>query len=55
MVDLGLIKSTGGSEYEKSFESHFQSLPFLYFELGKDRLAGLKRWAEGRVTKEKTE
>ncbi len=36
----------------ESFDSHFQSLPHLYFQLGKDRLAGLKRWAEGKVTRE---
>jgi lysophospholipase L1-like esterase len=35
------------------FETHLESLPYLYFELGKDRLAGLKRWSEGRVTREK--
>lgn len=30
-------------------EGHLSGLPNLYFELGKDRLAGLKRWASGEV------
>lgn len=59
MVEQGMVNSMGDSisdsEYKKRIESHLQSLPYLYFELGKDRLAGLKRWAEGRVTKDKTE
>ena len=38
---------------EVQFEAHLESLPYMYFELGKDRLAGLKRWSEGRVTREK--
>ena len=43
------------SARKSSFESHLESLSFMYFELGKDRLDGLKRWAEGRVTKEKAQ
>ncbi len=38
---------------ETRFNTHLESLPYMYFELGKDRLAGLKRWSEGRVTREK--
>lgn len=38
---------------ESIFQAHLESLPYMYFELGKDRLAGLKRWSEGRVTREK--
>lgn len=34
-------------------QSHLESLPNLYFELGKDRLAGLKRWAKGEVRKQR--
>ncbi|MFK7768494.1 MAG: hypothetical protein AB8B55_14830 [Mariniblastus sp.] len=41
------------SKRKTSFESRLESLSFMYFELGKDRLDGLKRWAEGRVTREK--
>lgn len=56
MIDQGWVDVTSDvNAYENAFESHLASLPFLYFELGKDRLAGLKRWAEGRVTREKTD
>lgn len=56
MVNQGMVESpVDSSEHEKLFLSHLQSIPFLYFELGKDRLAGLKRWAEGKVTREKVE
>ncbi len=34
-----------------SYQNHLESLSHLYFQLGKDRLAGLKRWAKGEVTK----
>jgi lysophospholipase L1-like esterase len=40
---------------ELAFQSHLESLPFMYFQRGKDRLAGLKRWTEGKVTKEREE
>ena len=36
------------------FEQHLESLDFMYFQRAKDRLNGLKRWAEGRATDEKT-
>ena len=56
MVKQGWVKSNDDVlQQEELFESHLQSLPYLYFELGKDRLAGLKRWAEGKVTREKAE
>jgi hypothetical protein len=56
MVRLNLTVRVGEPEQETAlFETHLASLPYLYFELGKDRLAGLKRWAEGRVTKERPE
>lgn len=56
MVKQGWIESTGDSlDQEKLFTAHLQSIPYLYFELGKDRLAGLKRWGEGKVTREKAE
>ena len=35
------------------FEEHLESLDFMYFQNAKDRLAGLRRWAEGRVTHER--
>jgi lysophospholipase L1-like esterase len=60
MSRLDMVRKTASSSESEteairaSFESHLASLPFMYFELGKDRLAGLKRWAEGRVTREKT-
>lgn len=37
------------------FEKHLEALGFMYFERAKDRLMGLQRWAEGRVTREKTQ
>ena len=61
MSRLGMVRkpvntSTSSTEAIRArFESHLASLPYLYFELGKDRLAGLKRWAEGKVTREKAE
>jgi len=44
-----------GFEVKKnaSFDSHLRSLPHLYFQLGKDRLEGLKRWVLGEVKKER--
>ena len=50
------IEVEEGFEVKKnaSFDSHLRSLPHLYFQLGKDRLAGLKRWAQGEVQKERT-
>ena len=50
------VKVGEGFEVRKnaSYDSHLQSLPHLYFQLGKDRLAGLKRWAQGEVKKERT-
>lgn len=35
------------------FAQHLESLDFSYFQRAKDRLSGLQRWAEGRVTHEK--
>lgn len=32
-----------------AFEKHLANLPYLYFERGKDRLEGLRRWAAGEV------
>ena len=54
MKRQNLIEIGDGFETRRnsSFESHFASLPTLYFELGKDRLAGLKRWAQGEVSRE---
>ena len=53
MVKQRWIKPVGDSpDQESLFAAHLQSIPYLYFELGKDRLAGLKRWAEGKVTRE---
>lgn len=52
LVELKFDKSIDDSVGEL-FEAHLESLPYMYFELAKDRLNGLKRWAEGRVTKER--
>ncbi|MFT5299974.1 MAG: lysophospholipase L1-like esterase [Mariniblastus sp.] len=48
-------ESSGVALQNELFQSHLESLPYVYFELGKDRLAGLKRWAEGKVTREREE
>lgn len=55
MVARQVIEPVENFEALKSerIQAHLSSLPHLYFQLGKDRLAGLKRWAEGKVTKEK--
>ena len=55
MVEQGLVEARVGQlDCGEVFKNHLASLPFIYFELGKDRLAGLKRWAEGKVTRERT-
>lgn len=55
MVERGDVSV--GADFESKrkaiFQQHLESLSHMYFELGKDRLDGLKRWAEGRVTREK--
>ena len=38
---------------DAQFASHLATLPFMYFQRGKDRLAGLQRWAAGQVTEER--
>ena len=38
---------------DEAFQTHLKALPFMYFQRGRDRLNGLKRWAEGRVTRER--
>lgn len=55
LVEKKLVTVTENFDNAKAdrFEAHLESLPNMYFELGKDRLAGLKRWSEGRVTREK--
>ncbi len=35
------------------YGSHLATLPNLYFELGKDQLEGLRRWAAGEVRKQR--
>jgi hypothetical protein len=55
MIDQGLVgPKTEQFDCGDVFRDHLGALPFIYFELGKDRLAGLKRWAEGKVTRERT-
>lgn len=55
MVEQGLVEARVGQlDCGEVFKDHLASLPFIYFELGKDRLAGLKRWAKGKVTRERT-
>jgi hypothetical protein len=55
MARQGWVEISGHrtEELEQRFEAHLESLPYMYFERGKDRLVGLKRWAEGRVTRER--
>jgi lysophospholipase L1-like esterase len=57
MRRTGFVESNGNenlnAEVAKQFDTHLESLPFMYFQRGKDRLAGLKRWAAGEVTRER--
>ena len=56
MIELKLLSATvdvDKSEIEQRYAEHLKALPFMYFQQGKDRLAGLKRWAAGKVTKER--
>lgn len=55
MVAQRMVQPSENFEVAKSerFESHLSHLPHMYFQLGKDRLAGLRRWAEGKVKREK--
>lgn len=55
MQSQKMVTLPGNFEVIKAerYEKHLASLSHIYFQLGKDRLAGLKRWAEGKVTKEK--
>ena len=39
------------TQLAQDIENHLADLPYLYFELGKDRLKGLRRWASGQVTR----
>ena len=55
MKRLGIVTGViDGQQQATLFERHLESLDFMYFERAKDRLNGLQRWAEGRVTHEKT-
>ena len=37
------------------YERHLESLDFMYFQRAEARLAGLQRWAQGKVTHERSE
>lgn len=56
MKRQGFVKTADGvadgfdARRTASFDAHFASLPNLYFELGKERLGALRRWAEGKST-----
>ncbi|MEL7499462.1 MAG: SGNH/GDSL hydrolase family protein [Planctomycetota bacterium] len=39
----------------RRFQDHLDDIPYLYFELGKDRLKGLERWATGAVRKQRVQ
>ena len=57
MASKNMVQISDGFEETKqvAYERHLESLSHLYFQLGKDRLAGLKRWAEGKVAKQRDE
>lgn len=40
---------------QAEYVSHLESLDFMYFQRGQDRLRGLQRWARGEVTAERPE
>ena len=39
----------------EEYVSQLESLDFMYFQRGKDRLRGLQRWARGEVKAERPE
>jgi tetratricopeptide (TPR) repeat protein len=41
------------SAYDRARSGHLQSLPFVYFERGRERLRSEQGWARGLVTREK--
>ena len=59
MAEMKLVKSvdneTLGAEIAKRHSAHLESLPIGYFQRGKERLAGLKRWAAGEVKRERND
>jgi hypothetical protein len=58
MQAMGLVESlrseSRDAEVGKQYTEHLEKLPLKYFENGKDRLAGLERWAAGEVTRERS-
>ena len=51
LIAMGFVEPTDGWELrrDESFETHYKSLGFAYFEHGRQRLEGLKYWTEGRA------
>ena len=58
MQIMGLVENVQSesrdAEVGKQYTKHLEKLPLKYFANGKDRLAGLKRWAAGEVTRERS-
>jgi hypothetical protein len=40
------------TDRDTRYETYLKTLPFMYFQRGLDRLKGLQRWSEGKVTRE---
>ena len=53
-LELVVVADEWETKSDDVFQAHLKTLPFMYFQRGRDRLDGLKRWAEGRVTKERS-
>ena len=55
MADLHLPRPPADwqADYAQARSQHMASLPFAYFERGRDRLKSEQGWARGLVTREK--
>ncbi len=54
LAKMGYANTTPDWETDRdaSYQAYLKTLPFMYFQRGLDRLEGLQRWSEGKVTRE---
>lgn len=58
MQELGLLQITNqdwAQQRQKDYLSQLESLDFMYFQRGEDRLRGLQRWARGEAQTKRPE